>query len=387
MTRILDPNLAGAVTKSHPVIRPTIAAEQAPADLTGLAPDPPESLKAPAHIGPSPAPEPDPPPPDAPEIPGYRVRASVGRGGMAEVWLADRQTPTGIDIPCVVKRILPAYADDPAFRERFLDEARIVASLRHSNLVAVTDAGYAGHTLFLAMEWIDGCDLSRLLLRVRQRGGEFPLRHALFVVREVAAGLHHAHTARGPLGEPLEVVHRDISPGNVLVSRQGAVKLADFGVARGGAARRPERRGTLAGKVQYFAPELFRGAGASPRTDVFAVGVVLYEALTLRPFVDRKLPIPDVRDQLLRFDPRRLVEKDLTMPDGVEQILLRALSARPDERYQTALELLEDVNDFAYESGLRLLDAHFAPYVQRLLDEPAPTRRPVRAPGGEEAAS
>ena len=316
----------------------------------------------------------------APEIPGYSIRGPLGRGGMAEVWLADRRTATGIDIPCVVKRILPAYAEDKAFRERFLDEARIVSYLRHPNIVSVTDVGYAGTTLFLVMEWVEGADLSRLLQRVRARGGEFPLRHALFVMQQTLAGLHHAHTAVGPDGAPLQVVHRDLSPGNVVISRQGAVKIADFGVARGSVTKREERRGTLAGKVQYFAPELFRGSGASPRTDVFAMGVVLYEMLTLKPFMDRRLHMLQVREQILRFDPKRLVEQDLTIPDGLESILTTALATDSAQRYPSALAFLEDINDFAYESGLRLLDAHFAPYVVRVLDEPPPTnRRPIRA--------
>ncbi len=355
-----DPVLQAAITADHPVVLPV-----APADPP--ASQPRERLRgSPEEMA------------HAPIVPGYSVRAPLGRGGMAEVWLADRQTATGIEIPCVIKRILPAFAADAAFRERFLDEARIVSFLRHPNIVPVTDVGEAGDTLFLVMEWIDGSDLSRFLQRIRARGGELPLRHTLFILREALAGLHHAHTATGPDGSPLSVVHRDISPGNVLISRQGNVKLADFGVASGVVAKRSERRGTLAGKVQYFAPELFRSAGASPRTDVFAMGVVLYEALTLKPFIDRRLTLVQVRDALLQFDARRLIEHDLTMPDGLESILLRALSSKPEDRYQTALEFLEDVNDFAYESGLRLLGAHVAPFVQRVLDEPLPGKRPLR---------
>jgi serine/threonine protein kinase len=331
------------------------------------------------------APDSDDPQPfsERPEIPGYRVVDGLGHGGMAEVWRAERVAAAGVVVPCAVKMLLGSRGTDRSHIERFLDEARIVARLRHPNIVSLLDVGEVGGRIWLAMEWVDGLDLAGLIRLSKKRGTGLPLREALHVLQQVLQGLHHAHTATDDAGEPLHVIHRDISPGNVLISRQGAVKLTDFGVARGTVAQRVERRGTLAGKVHYFAPELFEiGSGATVRTDLFALGVTFWECLSQRPLFGRALSVSELRKDIRDFRPDRLLERDLTLPDGLEPILLRALSPDPAARYASALEFLEDVSDFAYEQGLRTLDAHFAAWVGRLLDATAEAggRRLIGAP-------
>jgi len=303
-----------------------------------------------------------------PPVPGYRIIAPLGRGGMAEIWLAERPGSAGVPIRCVLKTILPEHSTEEKYRERILDEARIVAQLRHPNICSVIDVGRAGDRLYLAMEWVEGLDSGELMRRVRGRRTEVPLRHVLFVLRETLQGLHHAHTATSIEGEPLCIVHRDVTPGNILLSRDGAVKLADFGVAMGTVAQRIEKRGVLAGKLHYFAPELFvPPRRATVRSDLFALGVTFYEMLTVRPLFDRKKRSKELRNEIQAFDVEHLVEEDLTLPDGVEDILRRCLASDPSARYESALEFLEDVNDFAYESGLRLLGPHFAEYLARVL--------------------
>ncbi|MCO4770120.1 MAG: serine/threonine protein kinase [Deltaproteobacteria bacterium] len=300
---------------------------------------------------------------DAPTIAGYLVEGPLGHGGMAEVYKAQRLGTAGVPVPCVIKTILSGKVHDARFQQKFLAEARIHAQMSHPNLVQVLDVGRVDDRLFIVMEWIDGLDAADLVRSARKRRVGIPLRHVLFVLKQTLQGLHHAHTHGGQ-----GFVHRDISPGNVLVSRQGAVKLADFGVARSAEALAADSRRTLAGKLHYFAPELVTGsAGASTRSDVFAMGVTFWEMLTCAPLFSRRARWPELRQEIASFDPRALLEKELTLPDGVEEIVLRCLAPRPESRYATALEFLEEVNDFAYESGLRLLDAHFAGYVERVL--------------------
>ncbi len=302
------------------------------------------------------------------QIPGYRIRRPLGHGGMGEVYLAERLGSAGVAVSCVIKTILPGQDQQERFKARFLNEARIVAGLSHPNIVGVYDVGESGGRLYMAMELVDGLDARDLMRSARRKGVDIPLRHAVYLLRESLQGLHHAHTAADEAGQPLHLVHRDLSPENLLLSRQGAVKITDFGVAKQVA---PGSRGGLAGKVHYFAPELFRRGQATVQSDLFALGVTFYELLTVRPLFNRRLSFARVRDAILKFDVWDLLEQDLTCPEGLELVLERALAARPEDRYASALEFLEDVNDYVYESGIRLLDVHFAQYVERVLGESA----------------
>ncbi len=301
------------------------------------------------------------------QIPGYRILGPVGRGGMALVHLADWLGSAGVPVRCAVKMIRDDRQEDPTYRERLLDEARIVAALRHPNIVPVIDVGVVDRRLYLAMGWVDGLDVSELLELLRKQRRDLPLRHLLYIIKEVLQGLHHAHTAEGAEG-PLNVVHRDVSPGNILVSKQGAVKLTDFGVAQGSVALRTERKGMLSGKVQYFSPELFDTRVATVQSDLFALGVTFWEMLTVRPLFSRRITPLEMRDVIRAFDPRQLLEDDLTLPDGLEDIVLRVLAPDPTERYASAVEFLEDVNDYVYESGLRMLSTDFERWLEGVIN-------------------
>lgn len=325
-----------------------------------VAPAAPQAA-APAAVTPMP-----PPTSEGFDIPGYRIRRLLGKGGMGEVYLAERMSDVGVGVPCVVKTIISGASNDPMMRQLFIDEVRLVAGLRHPNLVAVMDVGQAHDRLYQAIEWVEGMDLEGLADRAARSGEGVPLKHLLYIFRESLQGLHYVHSAIGPDGRPLGIVHRDISPGNILISRQGAVKIADFGVALMTAGKEGGTQ-DIAGKPHYFAPEIWRGSPASVQTDVFAMGVTLYEMLCLRPLFKREGSLRDIGMEIIRFDPHQLLEQDLTIPDGVETLLLRSLAPKPADRYASALEFLEDVNDYAYEYGIRLLDAHFSRYVERLM--------------------
>ncbi|MCB9519518.1 MAG: serine/threonine protein kinase [Myxococcales bacterium] len=309
------------------------------------------------------------------DLPGYRVIRIFGQGGMGEVFLADRLSSTGVHVRCVVKTIREGVGDRSQFENLFLDEARIISHLRHPNVVSILDVGRANGRLFLAMEWIDGLDAAELAKRAAKHGRDVPLPHVLYVLRETLKGLHYAHTAVGPDGAPLGIVHRDISPGNILISKHGAVKLADFGVAVAATARTAGSAETLAGKPHYFAPELWRRHRAGPSTDVFALGVTFFELLTARPLFTRGKDITSLAFEMCEFRVDSLLERELSLPDGLEVIVRRSLHEDPSERYATAMEFLEDVNDYAYEQGIRMLDAHFGEYVERMLGEPVEESR------------
>lgn len=299
-------------------------------------------------------------------VPGYRLLRLLGRGGMGEVHLAERVGEGNVSLRCVLKIVHPDRKADPRFAQQLLSEARIAANLRHPNIVSVFDVGRTGDQLWIAMEWVEGCDARALIEQSKARNADIPLRHVVYIVREALQGLHHAHAARDAQGRPLGVVHRDISPGNILISRHGAVKLADFGVAF--TALESAGRFQLAGKPRYLAPELYRGAAASVQSDIFAMGATLYELLTMEELFGKGSTFKEVEAEVLAFDPKRAFRDNLSLPDGLEHTLLRALAPEPADRYSTALEMLEDVSDYAYEAGLRLLDAHFARYVERCLD-------------------
>ena len=369
---------------------PTGAVEDATVPPTALEPGsaPPPRTQSPddtmpptrgpdhATSAPAPTPRADQPADITLHIPGYRLLKRLGAGGMGEVYLADRASETGVALRCVLKTVLPKLQGEQNFEALFLDEARIIASLHHPNITGVIDVGRGGGVLYMAMEWIDGLDAAGL-----GRQDEIPLVNVLYVVKETLQGLHHAHTAMDHDGNPLNLVHRDISPGNILISRQGAVKLADFGVAMATVAKVNQSPDVLVGKLHYFAPEVIGGAPPSVQSDIFALGVTFYEILTGKAVFSRRKSTREVLLEVKHFDENKLIESNLTLPDGLEPILLRALAADPDRRYATALEFLEDINDFAYETGLRLLDAHFADYIRRILGSGGkPRRRMLRRP-------
>lgn len=213
----------------------------------------------------------------------YELVSKLGAGGMAEVYVAIDRAPGADTRPIVVKTILPHLSADPEFQQMFMAEAKLTARFDHPNLVRVLDLGRIEGTLFLAMELVDGCDLSRLLRKLEGEDRTLPLFDAIQLTVGALHGLHHAHTFPGANGEPLGVVHRDISPANVLLTRSGQAKITDFGIAKveQEAAERTQA-GVLKGKLRYMAPEQLVRGRLDARTDVYAVGMVLYMMLAGR---------------------------------------------------------------------------------------------------------
>src|SRR5688572_29826451 len=207
----------------------------------------------------------------------YELIQRLAVGGMAELYLARCTGIEGFEKLVAVKRILPQYACNEEFVSMFLDEARLAATLQHANIAQVYDIGQTEHGLFFTMEFVRGADARELLKSAMRSGDDIPLDRALTIISGAAAGLHAAHEKRGVDGEPLGIVHRDVSPANVLVSFDGCVKVIDFGVAKATRQQSQTRVGTLKGKIAYMAPEQCLGEPVDRRCDVFALGIVLYE--------------------------------------------------------------------------------------------------------------
>ncbi|MFO0682606.1 MAG: protein kinase [Sandaracinus sp.] len=266
----------------------------------------------------------------------------LGRGGMAETFVATRMGPAGFAQEVCVKRILPALEEDPSFVAQFQDEARVSASLRHANVVSVLDFGVVDGLPFLALELVDGMDLYSLLEWQRAHGERMTPGLAVYLAAEIASALEHAHGKR-----PQPVVHRDISPSNVLVSRAGEVKLSDFGIAK---VLRGSRKATttamIKGKVPYMAPEYAMEGRFDPRCDLFALGVMLYEVLAgRRPYEGRT----DLETLTLIQSGRRTPLAELvpgTMP-ALVAIVERLIDPVPDRRFASAGELLDALVEIA----------------------------------------
>jgi serine/threonine protein kinase len=301
----------------------------------------------------------------------YELVSRLSYGGMAETWRAKLLGAAGVTKPVLIKKILAAYADNEAFISMFITEARISATLSHGNIAQVYDFGKVGDEYFLAMEYVDGKQLDRIVKRA-QRSGLFalPPQLATFIALEMCRGLHYAHTRKDENGNPLGLVHRDIAPDNVLVSYEGQVKIVDFGIAKAKAnALRSTTTapGVVKGKYLFFSPEQARGEQVDARTDVWATGIVLYELLCGR--LPAEGPEHAVIPRLINGEfprPRDLLPD---LPAELDDITMRALALRRGERFQSSHEFGEALAGFLYSSWPRFSAMSLSYFVQELFRE------------------
>src|SRR5688572_2958679 len=265
----------------------------------------------------------------------YVLLDEIGVGGMASVYLGRLVGPVGFARTVAIKRMHPQAAKDPRFAAMFVDEARLAARIHHPNVISTLDVVDEHGELFVVMDFVFGEPLSRLLSSARCRGERMPPTIAASIVAGVLHGLHAAHDTRGDGGEPLQIVHRDVSPQNVLVGADGISRVLDFGVAKARGRLSTTRDGELKGKLRYMSPEqVLRGSEVDRRSDVFAVGVVLFEALTGRRLFDGTNEAETLR-MVLNVEVSTASEffPELASFDGV---LSRALAADPEQRFPTA---------------------------------------------------
>lgn len=266
----------------------------------------------------------------------YELLGRLAVGGMAEIYLA-RETSTvqgAGSRHLVIKRVLAHVADDETFRTMFFDEARLAMRLNHPSIVHLYEFGEEQGSWFLAMEWIDGVALGKLIRKARDAGG-IPAPLAVKICAQVADALHYAHNLKDEVGEPLGIVHRDVSPQNVMVSFEGSVKLLDFGIAKASFQHTKTQDGQVKGKFAYMSPQQCLGEPMDGRADVFALGVVLYESLTGRPLYHRKTQYETMRAVIEEPVPSvRKYRPDL--PESLDAIVQKALQKRQEDRFESA---------------------------------------------------
>ncbi len=279
----------------------------------------------------------------------YTLTRRLAIGGMAEIYLAQQHGLAGFEKDVVIKCLQRRYVDDPRVVDMFLDEARIGALLAHPNVVHVYDVGEHEGQIFIVMEFIEGDELSNVCQRGLAVGRFLPLEHACDLMRQAAEALGYTHAKRDINGQGLQIVHRDISPSNLLVTDGGTCKLIDFGIASSALMQRDER-GLVPGKFHYMSPEQVQGEAIDHRSDIFSLGIVLYEIT-----VGRRLfkGAPELVMQRIVRDPiKPPTFINRSYPPQLEQIVMRALERNPADRYETAYELAQDLGDFLREAKL-----------------------------------
>ncbi len=301
----------------------------------------------------------------------YDLVRQIAVGGMAEIYLARTSGVAGFEKYVALKLIHSRFADNAQFTQRLVDEAKIAVQLSHANIVQTFDLGRVGDTFYITMEYVDGADLFDVLVRCSERKIDLPFDLCAFVAREIARALDHAHRKTTRDGTPLGIVHRDVSPHNVLVSRSGEVKLVDFGIAKAATKIWQTATGVIQGKYHYMSPEQASGEPIDLRSDVFSAGIVLYELLTGR-MLYREADMHRLLGKARRADiapPSSLRDR---VPPELERIAMRALAKQRADRYQTAAELATDLERFLHACSPVLYAPKLARLLERVLADVAP---------------
>jgi eukaryotic-like serine/threonine-protein kinase len=312
----------------------------------------------------------------------YTLVERIAVGGMAEIFLGRQAGLEGFEKTIVIKRIRPHLSKQPNFVKMFLNEAKLAAQLNHPNIVQIYDLGKIGESYFIAMEYIFGRDMRRIIPKADEMGIPFPMVYALKIASSVCEGLYYAHQKVDLYGNPLNIVHRDITPENIFVSFDGTVKVLDFGIAKAANQLEQTRAGEIKGKLSYMSPEQCMGKPLDCRSDLFSLGVVLYEWLTgfklftgdsevaiLKSITDGKI----YRPSYFKAD----------IPEAVENILMRALEKDRDKRYQSAWEVQYDIDQFLTQYEFTPSNIHLANFLKQLFFdelEEEKARAAARAP-------
>ena len=312
---------------------------------------------------------------------GYTLEETIAVGGMAEVFLAQHSGVEGFEKDLVIKRIRPHLTTVGAFVEMFLHEAKLAARLSHPNIVQIYDLGKISQAYFIAMEYIAGRDLSALLRKTREKGISFPIEYAMQIGANACDALHYAHTKADPFGVPLHIVHRDVSPENIRVAWTGAVKLLDFGIAKAANQLYETKSGEIKGKIGYMSPEQAMGKELDHRSDIFSLGVVLYECLTGEKLFDGEREMAAMQQILeARIYPPSYFREEVD--DTVERIMLKALERDPHKRYQNCIEMQYDIEGFFAGHAFRPSNTHLANFIKQLFEDEltAETARRIKTP-------
>lgn len=318
--------------------------------------------------------------------PRYKIVARLDSGGMAEVFRGvSESTVGGIKRAVAIKRILPNLAKNKRFVQMFLDEARLAMSLQHANIVQVFDIGVSEtapgeQAYFLVMEFVDGANLKVLLDALRATGERIPVSQALFILMDVCRALAFAHELNDPeTGRPLNIVHRDISPPNILISRKGEVKLADFGLAKAASQLEHTDPGVVKGKFSYLSPEAANAQDLDRRADVFAVGILLYELLTGKRLFEGESDYKTVLAVRQAYVPP-IAPQNPDVSAELEGIIRKALAKDVNQRFQRADDLADALAQYLFAHNLKVTPRDIDQLVNRCLNE-RQKAQPAKKPG------
>jgi serine/threonine protein kinase len=298
----------------------------------------------------------------------YTLLNRIAVGGMAEVFLARQEGLEGFEKTICIKRIRPHLSSQASFVRMFLNEAKLAAQLNHPNIVQIYDLGRVNDSYFIAMEYISGRDMSRIIPKAEKAGISFPMIYALRIASNVCEGLYFAHTKTDAYGNPLNIVHRDITPENILVSFSGTVKIVDFGIAKANSQLEQTRAGEIKGKLSYMSPEQCMGHPLDARSDIFSFGSVVYEWITgyklftgenemaiLKSIIDGKI-----------YPPSYFKED---VPEAVERILMKSLEKDKTKRYQSAWEMQFDIDTYLASSEFTPSNIHLSNFLKQIFGD------------------
>lgn len=319
---------------------------------------------------------------DARRFGKYTLVDRIAVGGMAEIFLARQAGLEGFEKTIVIKRIRPHLSSQKAFVKMFLNEAKLAAQLSHPNIVQIYDLGKIAESYFIAMEYIFGRDMRRIIPKADGMGIPFPMVYALKIASSVCEGLYYAHQKMDIYGQPLNIVHRDVTPENIFVSFDGTVKVLDFGIAKAANQIEQTKAGEIKGKLSYMSPEQCMGKPLDHRSDIFSLGVVLYEWITgfklftgesevgiLKSITEGKIYAPSY----FKAD----------IPEAVEKILMKALEKDREKRYQTAWDMQYDVDQFLSQYEFTPSNIHLSNFLKQLFsDELEEEKKRLQSRGG-----
>ena len=311
----------------------------------------------------------------------YEILARVAAGGMAEVFKARQEGLEGFRRTLAIKRILPHLSSNSEFVDLLIDEAKVAGLLNHANIVQILDLGQTDGHYYIAMEYVAGQDLGAVLTRCENKRITLPLPHAVFIALEILKGLDYAHdreVMRGGKTVPLEIVHRDISPANILLSFQGEVKVTDFGIAKASVKALETVAGVVKGRYDYLSPEQIEGEAVDRRSDLFNVGVLLFQMLSgCHPF--RQDTETATIETIRRAENRNLIELNPDIPYELTAVIERALSREPDDRFESAAAFKEALDDFFHGAGFIFSHSTLAAFLRGLFPQDAALPRPTRS--------
>jgi len=297
----------------------------------------------------------------------YQLLDKIAVGGMAELFRAKLTGVQGFEKLIAIKKILPNLSEEENLITAFIDEAKLAALLHHENIVQIYDFGSMDEEYFIAMEFLFGKDLRTIRRTAKKRDLALGLENILYVISRICAGLDYSHNLKDLQGRPLNIIHRDINPQNILITYEGQVKIIDFGIAKAASQNTKTRENLIKGKLAYMSPEQANGRVIDHRSDIFSTGIIMYELLAVRRMFrgETMHVLSLVRDA--QYDPPEEVIPDL--PPKLNDILRRALAKDPDDRYQSAGEMLADLEEAAFELSLRPNARTFALYMKGLFEE------------------